>query len=102
MDAVIRVGALTAVYLLVLTSLHPGDVLTGVVLSVVLVAAGRGIRPLGPPYAQPVARRLAGVPALVLGPLVGNAMSTWRTALWCVQPRRTPPGLVAVPHPRVR
>lgn len=90
----IRAVALTAVYLLVLTSLHPGDV--------VLVAAGRRIRPLGPPYAQPVARRLAGVPALVLGPLVGNAMSTWRTALWCVQPRRTPPGLVAVPHPRVR
>ncbi len=99
MDAVIRVVALTAVYLLVLTSLHPGDVLTGVVLSVVLVAAGRRIRPLGPPSAQPVARRLTGVPALILGTAVDVAVSTWRTALWCVTPRRTPPGLVTVPIP---
>ena len=63
MTAVLRVAVLTAIYLLVLTSLHPGDVLTGIVLSVLLVGTGRRIRPLGPPVDEPLPRRLAGVPA---------------------------------------
>ena len=54
MDVVLRVVVLTAIYLLVLTSVHPGDVLTGVVLSVLLVVAGRRIRPLGPPVDEPL------------------------------------------------
>ena len=53
MDVVLRVVVLTAIYLLVLTSVHPGDVLTGLVLSVLLVVAGRRIRPLGPPVDEP-------------------------------------------------
>jgi multisubunit Na+/H+ antiporter MnhE subunit len=97
--ALLRVVALTAIYLLVLTSVHPGDILTGVVLSVIFIAAARRIRPLGPPHAAPWLRRLAGVPALVGGTLVDVAVSTWRTALWCLNPRRTPPGLVTVPIP---
>jgi multisubunit Na+/H+ antiporter MnhE subunit len=99
MNALLRVCALTAIHLLVLMSVHLGDVLTGFVLSVLLVAAGRRIRPLGPPPADPLARRLAGVPALVGGTLVDIARSTWRTALWCLNSRRTPPGLVTVPIP---
>ena len=99
MNAVLRVVVLTAIYLLVLTSLHPGDILTGVVLSVLLVAAGRRIRPLGPVVDEPLARRLAGVPALVGGTLVDLITSTWRTARWCLSARRTPPGLVTVPIP---
>jgi multisubunit Na+/H+ antiporter MnhE subunit len=99
MDAVMRVVVLTTIYLLVLTSLDPGDVLTGLVLSVVLVAASRRIRPLGRPCPEPLTRRLAGLPALVGGTLVDIAVSTWRTALWCVRARRTPPGMVAVPIP---
>ena len=62
MNVVLRVVVLTAIYLLVLTSVHPGDVLTGLVLSVLLVAAGRRIRPLGPAVDEPLPRRLAGVP----------------------------------------
>ena len=51
MDVVLRVVVLTAIYLLVLTSVHPGDVLTGVVLSV----AARRRRP-----ADPAARAARG------------------------------------------
>jgi multisubunit Na+/H+ antiporter MnhE subunit len=99
MNAVLRVATLTVIYLLVLTSLHPGDVLVGVVVAVVLVAAGRRIQPLGPPSAEPATRRLAGVPGLIGGTLVELVRSTWRTALWCLNPRRSPPGLVTVPIP---
>ena len=99
MNIVLRVVALTAIYLLVLTSVHPEDILTGVVLAVVLVAAGRRIRPLGPPPVESAARRLVGVAALVGGTLVELVRSTWRTALWCLNPRRSPPGLVTVPIP---
>jgi multisubunit Na+/H+ antiporter MnhE subunit len=69
------------------------------VLSVIFIAAARRIRPLGPPHAAPWLRRLVGVPALVGGTLVDVAVSTWRTALWCLNPRRTRPGLVTVPIP---
>ena len=99
MNAVLRVVVLPAVYLLVLTSLHPGDILTGVVLSLLRVAAGRRIRPLGPVIDEPLPRRLAGVPALVGGTLVDLATSAWRTARWCLNARRTPPVLVTVPIP---
>jgi multisubunit Na+/H+ antiporter MnhE subunit len=95
----LRVAALTAIYLLVLTSVAPGDVLVGIVLSALLVAAGRRIRPLGPPPDVPLARRLAGVPALVAGTAVDLVRSTRRTAAWCLHPGRTPAGLVTVPIP---
>ena len=51
-----RVATLTAIYLLVLTSVAPGDILVGIVLSLLLVAAGRRIRPLGPPIGVPMMR----------------------------------------------
>ena len=95
----LRVTALTAIYLLVLTSLAPGDIAVGIVLSLVLVAAGRRIRPVGPPASVPLGRRLQGVPSLVGGTLVDLGRSTWRTAIWCLSPRRTPAGLVTVPIP---
>ena len=64
-----------------------------------LVAAGRRIRPLGPAPGVPLARRLAGAPALVAGTAVDLARSTWRTAVWCLHPGRTPAGLVTIPIP---
>ncbi|HEY6747858.1 MAG TPA: Na+/H+ antiporter subunit E [Mycobacteriales bacterium] len=96
-SSLLRVAALTAVYLLVLTSLAPGDVLVGLLLSAALVAAGRRIRPLGPPLDVPLARRLAGTPALVGGTLVDLVRSSWQTAVWCLHPHPTPAGLVTVP-----
>jgi multisubunit Na+/H+ antiporter MnhE subunit len=94
-----RVVALTAVYLLVLTSLHPGDILTGIALSALLVAAGRRIHPLGPPPDTPLLHRVAGVPALVAGTLVDLVWSSWYTAACLVGLRPTAPGLVTVPIP---
>jgi multisubunit Na+/H+ antiporter MnhE subunit len=99
MNTVVRVVALTAIYLLVLTSLHPGDILVGVVLSTLLVATGRRIRSLGPPPAETITSRLVGVPALLGGTLIDLARSTWQTARWCLKPCRTPAGLVTVPIP---
>jgi multisubunit Na+/H+ antiporter MnhE subunit len=97
----LRVAALTAVYLLVLTSLHPGDILIGLLLSAVLVAGPRHLRepdwPVRPPGTS-VASRLAGIPALVGGTLVDIARGTWQVVDYCLAPRRWPqPGLVSVP-----
>jgi multisubunit Na+/H+ antiporter MnhE subunit len=100
MTAVLRVAVLTWIYLLVLTSLHPGDVLVGIVLSTLLVTVGWRIRPLGPPADQSLWHRLAGVPRLLGGGLVEIARSTWRTALWCVHPGDAEPGMVAMSIPR--
>lgn len=96
----LRVVVLTAIYLLVLTSLHPGDVLTGLVLSTLLVVAGRRITALGPPPDVPLLRRLAGVPALVGGTLVDLVIGTWQTAACLVGRGLADGGLVEVPIPR--
>jgi multisubunit Na+/H+ antiporter MnhE subunit len=95
----IRVVVLTAVYLLVLTSLHPGDVLTGLVLATLVVLAGRRVTALGPPSDVPLRRRVAGVPALVGGTLVDLAVGTWQTAVRLVGPGLPHGGLVEVPIP---
>lgn len=99
MIAVLRVAGLTAIYLLVLTSVHPGDIAVGLVLSTVLVLLGRRMARLGDPPDLPLARRLARVPALIGGTLVDLAVSTWRTAVWCLHPRRTRSGFVTVAIP---
>ena len=100
MTAVLRVAVLTAIYLLVLTSLHPGDVLVGIVLSSVLVGTGWRIRRLGPPADESLGQRLAGVPRLLGGGLLDIVRSTWRTALWCLHPGATVPGMVPMSIPR--
>jgi multisubunit Na+/H+ antiporter MnhE subunit len=97
----VRITALTAVYLLALTSLAPGDIATGVALSALLVAAGRWI---GPPASvssrsPDVAwgRRVAGVPALIGGTVVDMARESWQIAGYCLRGRLPAPGLVTVP-----
>ena len=99
MNIVLRVVALTAIYLLVLTSVHPGDVLIGVVLAVVLVAAGRRIQPLGPPSRSHGAR-LAGSARAPRGTLVDLIRSTWTHRPVVSEPTaHSPPGLVTIPIP---
>lgn len=98
----LRVVALTSVYLLALTSLRPGDVLIGLLLSTSLVVVAGRVRPNGPPR-TPLAdlgRRLAGVPALIGGTLVDLVVGTWQTAVTLVRRGSTAPGLVEVPIPR--
>ncbi|GAA3463747.1 Na+/H+ antiporter subunit E [Saccharothrix longispora] len=96
----LRVLVLTSVYLLALTSLHPGDVLVGLVLSGALVAVAGRVRPHEPPPRAELGRRLAGVPALVGGTLVDLAVGTWRTAACLVGRGPSAAGLVEVPIPR--
>lgn len=98
-----RIAALTAVYLLALTSLAPGDVLTGLVLSALVAATGRWIQApddvvvrSSPPGRL---RRLAGVPALIVGTVVDMAKESWTVAGYCLRGRLPAPGLVTVPIP---
>jgi multisubunit Na+/H+ antiporter MnhE subunit len=100
----VRVTALTAVYLLALTSLAPGDIVVGVLISALVVACGRSIRsPVqtsGPPGGTAWGRRLAGVPALIGGTVVDMARESWTIAGYCLRGRLPAPGLVPVPIPR--
>jgi len=93
-----RIAALTAVYLLVLTSVAPGDVLVGVLLATGIVAAGRLVRrPDRAAVGPSPAPRLAGVPALVGGTLVDMARASWQVAGCCLRGRLPAPGLVTIP-----
>jgi multisubunit Na+/H+ antiporter MnhE subunit len=100
----VRVVALTAVYLLALTSLAPGDIVVGVLISALVVAVGRSIRspvPASAPLPGTAwGRRLAGVPALIGGTVVDMASEGWTIAGYCLRGRLPAPGFVSVPIPR--
>ncbi|GAB1516136.1 Na+/H+ antiporter subunit E [Actinophytocola sp. KF-1] len=96
----LRVLVLTAIYLLALTSLHPGDILTGLVLATLIVAVRRTVSSTRPAPHAPLRRRLAGVPALVGGTLVDLAKGTWDTAAGLAGRGLANGGLVEVPIPR--
>jgi multisubunit Na+/H+ antiporter MnhE subunit len=90
----LRVGALLVVYLLVLTSLAPGDVLVGLLLAIAIVA-----------FARPRAGRSgsAWLPWLVAlaGTLLSTAAEvvagTVRTVRFCLG-RQAAPGFVEIPR----
>jgi len=94
---VLFTATLTVVYLLVLTSVHPGDVLVGAVLSAAIAAAATFARPAartGPP----LTRRLAAVPFLVIGTLADMVRGNWHVALYVLGGRRLEsPGIVTIP-----
>lgn len=94
---VLSTVTLTIVYLLVLTSVHPGDVLVGAVLSAAIAAASILARPTTP-IGPPLTRRLAAAPAFVLGTLADMVRGTWHVALYVLGRRRLEsPGIVAIP-----
>jgi multisubunit Na+/H+ antiporter MnhE subunit len=99
-----RIGALTTVYLLALTSVAPGDVLTGIALAAVVVATGRWIRTPDDVVTDSASggrlRRLAGVPALIGGTVADMAKESWTVAGYCLRGRLPAPGLVRVPIAR--
>ncbi|GGP79535.1 Na+/H+ antiporter subunit E [Saccharothrix coeruleofusca] len=96
---VLRVVVLTSIYLLVLTSLRPGDVLTGLLLATLVVLASRRTGRGAPSQPVPLRRRLAGVPALVGGTLVDLVSGTWQTAVRLLGRGPAEGGLVEVPIP---
>ncbi|MCV7280107.1 Na+/H+ antiporter subunit E [Mycolicibacterium flavescens] len=102
---VVRIAALTAIYLAVLSSLHPADIVIGALLSTVLVAVGArirgpGRRPEAPPGTTPWGR-LAGVPALIGFTVLDMCRGSWTVARHCLG-RPTTPGYVSMPIERHR
>ena len=94
-DTLLRAVSLAAIYLLVLTSLKPGDALLGFVLGIVLAVALR-----------PRAGRTPATPGLTglvaLGPVLFQtaaemAIGSWRTARFCLG-RGGHPGFVEIPR----
>lgn len=94
---VLLAAALTAVYLVVLASVHPGDVLTGAAVSIPVAAAATRLLPRRR-LDVPLAGRLLGVPGLAAGALADMVRGTWHVARYVV---RRPPldasGLIAIP-----
>jgi len=91
----LRVAALTGLYLLIVSSTKIGDIATGLVLAALVVAVGRR-QVSGATSARATLRRLAGVPALVGGTLVDVVTGSADVIRCCL--RRPPdPGLVWLP-----
>lgn len=95
----VRVATLTGIYLLILTSVAPGDILVGLALSALIVAVGWRVdlpeRQVRPPGTSP-GRRLAGVPGLIGGTLLDMGRGAWTVAGYCLG-RSPAPGLVTIP-----
>lgn len=82
-QAVLRVAGFAAVYLLVVTSLHPGDVALGVLLGV-LVAIGLRQRGSGHAARQAVPPSLPAAVAVIAATTAEIVRGTWRTARFCL------------------
>jgi multisubunit Na+/H+ antiporter MnhE subunit len=95
----LRVVALTGLYLLIVSSTKPGDIGMGAVLAALVVAVGRrhgSTSTSAPTPARATLRRLAGVPALIGGTLVDVVTGSVEVIRCCL--RRPPdPGLVWLP-----
>jgi multisubunit Na+/H+ antiporter MnhE subunit len=90
-----RAAALAAVYLLVLTSVAPGDVLVGVTLGLGVALALRPRRTT--PARFPWPERLAAAVAVALQTAAEVVRGSWRVARFCVGGRAAP-GLVEIPR----
>ncbi|HET6689819.1 MAG TPA: Na+/H+ antiporter subunit E [Miltoncostaeaceae bacterium] len=91
----LRAAALTGVYLMVLTSVAPGDVLVGGVIGLSIAVALRPRRPARP-RAESLAVAVASIDTLLrtAGEMV---VGSWRVVLFCLGARGAP-GFVEVPR----
>lgn len=87
-------GALTVMYLLVLTSVAPGDVLVGGALGLGVALA---LRPPQAPDPRPVNQLLPALAGLVWRTAVEMVRGSWRAARFCLG-REANPGLVEIPR----
>ena len=96
---ILAVLASAAVYALTLASAEPLDLLLGVVLAAVLVAALRGRLEAPVELEAPsLLSRVAALPALLLVQVVEMTVGTWDVALRVLHVRPLEsPGIVAVP-----
>jgi multisubunit Na+/H+ antiporter MnhE subunit len=87
-----RAGALAAIYLLVLTSVHPGDVAVAAALGVGIAIALRPRR-----HAPGPRRSLPGICAVLAQTAAEVVRGSWRTARFCLGAGAAP-GLVEIPR----
>jgi multisubunit Na+/H+ antiporter MnhE subunit len=88
----LRAAALAAIYLLVLTSLEPGDIAMGLVLGLIVAVA---VRPRVKATGRPLPPR--GVAAAVVRTAGEMVIGSWRVARFCLG-WRAAPGLVEIPR----
>ena len=88
----LRAAALTAVYLLVLTSLDPGDVAIGAALGLGVAFA---LRPSHATPGTPVSAR--GMAAVLIQTAAEMAVGSWRVVRFCLGHKGTP-GFVEIPR----
>ncbi|KUI45293.1 sodium:proton antiporter [Mycobacterium sp. IS-1590] len=98
--AISRVVALTAVYLMVLSSVEPADILIGALLATLIVLAGTVMRkrtrhPDRPAGTTPW-RRMAGVPALIGVTVLDMCRASWTVSRHCLGLQPMSPGLVTM------
>jgi multisubunit Na+/H+ antiporter MnhE subunit len=91
----LRAAGLAAVYLLVLTSLAPGDIVVGVAIGLVVATALRVRTQPGP--APPWPERVVAAVVVAAETAVEMARGSWRVARFCLGFTATP-GLVEVPR----
>jgi multisubunit Na+/H+ antiporter MnhE subunit len=92
----LRAALLLGIYLLVLTSTDPGDVLLGSLLGLGLAGA---LRPRGAPRRRgtPSLARLRAAGAVLLQTAAEMVRGSWRTARFCLGAPATP-GFVEIPR----
>ena len=95
-QAVLRVGGLMAIYLLVVTSVDPGDLLVGGLIALGVAIA---VRPRGPAGAPRKAARphLRAAVAVAAGTTMELIRGTWRTVRFCLGDRGRQ-GFVEIPR----
>lgn len=88
----LRTAGLAAIYLCVLTSLDPYDVLTGLLLGLAVASA------LKPRTALTLTGSPLGLARAALSTGREMIVGSWRVVRFCVQPGRCAPGFVEVPR----
>ena len=90
----LRAAGLAAIYLLVLTSVHPGDVAAGALLG---LGVAVWLRPRRSAAAAPPPVTSRGVAAMLAQTAVEMVRGSWRTARFCLG-APADPGLVEIPR----
>ncbi|KUH65502.1 sodium:proton antiporter [Mycolicibacterium novocastrense] len=98
--AMVRIVLLTAVYLIVLSSDEPADILIGALLATLVVLAGSAMRKQGWQPDRPAGttpwRRMAGIPALIGVTVLDMCRASWTVSRHCLGLRPMAPGQVTM------